>query len=189
MSVKFRFVFTAIAASALMLSGCAAEPSEGSIDAASEPAAETTQTAPESEPEKAEESEPEPVTQEKTCDWGSGPLKPGSTGEIPTSTTGNPNTAIIGSWQHTHIDEGGGFDPVNDPTDIRYVFPSATELLYCQNVPGITDEAENEAEITINDREILLPGGAGSYVVEAWSNDAMVWTNTRDGSLYLLQRR
>ncbi len=94
----------------------------------------------------------------------------------------------MGSWQHTHTDEGSGFEEVAN--DHRFVFPSSDRLLYCQHVPGATDHAENAANITLNDTKIELPGGKYGYTVTAWDDDTMLWDNPVGGGyIYLLQRR
>lgn len=164
----------------LALAGCAAEDPSGVIDQPASPNGTTDPTV--VEPEVA------PVTQEATCDWDSARLESGLANP-PTSTGSNLATAIIGSWQHTHIDSGTGYQEVAETTDIRYVFPSATELLYCQDVPGGTFQAENAVDFELDGTEIILPSPATGYAVDAWDNDTMVWTNHRDGSLYLLKRR
>lgn len=83
-------------------------------------------------------SESAPITQEKSCGWESARLPAGSA-EAPSSPGDDLSTALIGSWQHTHIDS--------------------------------------------------VPAPATGYVASAWSADTMLWTNNRDGSLYLLKRR
>src|SRR5699024_3078101 len=110
-------------------------------------------------------------------------------GSVPSGTDGSLDTVIIGAWQHTHFDTGGGYEPLGDGTDIRYIFPSTERILYCQDVAGATQQAENAADITLDGTEIVLPSPASGYNVVAWDADTMVWKNHRDGSLYLLQRR
>jgi hypothetical protein len=165
----------------LALTGCAAETPSGSVDQP-EPSSGTTDPGTPAEPEQ------EPVTQEATCEWGSARLDSGSA-DSPNSTGGDLATTIIGSWQHTHIDSGSGYEAVKPTTDIRYVFPSTTEMLYCQDVQGATSQAENLVSFELNGTEIVLPSPATGYGVQTWTNDTMVWTNHRDGSLYLLKRR
>lgn len=177
------------AALALIITGCGSpsttEPAEDDPSAGADTAEPSTgDSSTESEPEE-EPAAPEPRTQEETCDWDSPALELGSA--APASQEGDIATVIIGSWQHTHFDAGAGYEPVTN--DIRYVFPSVETLLYCQHVPGITDHAENSAMVTLNGTSIDLPNGAPGYEISAWSDDAMVWVNRMDDSLYLLQRR
>ena len=96
--------------------------------------------------------------------------------------------ALLGSWQHTHINEGGGFKPLKPTTDIRFVLSSDT-FLYCQDVQGATKRGENSAPMSLEGAEIVLPSPASGYAVVAWNENTMVWINHYDDSLYLLQRR
>lgn len=179
MSRTFSAVIGAALASVLLLSGCAAADSHpGDADNTNPqvPSAETSEA-------------PQAATQEETCDWDSARLPSGSAGSVPSAAGADLAVALIGSWQHTHIDSGQGFEDVAPTTDIRYVFPSASTLLYCQDVEGATSQAENAAAITIDGEDILLPAPASGYTATAWTADTMVWTNNRDGSIYLLKRR
>lgn len=191
MSTKFRFILASFAASALILSGCAAEPEDAPSDATAEAPMEAAPTEQEEAEAEEPEAEPEPeaATQEKTCDWDTDALRPGSTGEVPTSADGDINTAITGAWQHTHIDEGDGFYEVGEGTDIRFVFPSPTEFLYCQDIAGVLEERQIEATIVIENNGFGRPDSEQLYVAQAWSDDTLVLTNMLDQSLYLLQRR
>lgn len=164
------------------LTGCAPESSgpmqttaATAPDAASEPE-------PTSEPEASAEAKPQP--QEETCDWDS-PAAAGGT-DAPSGQEGDISTVLVGAWQHTHYDTGAGFEAVDN--DIRYIFPSAERILYCQHVPGVTEYAENAANFTLNGTSIDLPGAPG-YEVSAWDDDTMLWINRADDSTYLLQRR
>lgn len=95
---------------------------------------------------------------------------------------------LVGSWQHTHTDEGSGFEEVEN--DHRYVFTSPERMLYCQHVPGATEHDENAADVVLNDTAIELPGGKYAYTVTAWDQDTLVWDNPVGGGYtYLLQRR
>ncbi|XBH21349.1 hypothetical protein V5R04_14225 [Jonesiaceae bacterium BS-20] len=207
MSRNFVFIATGFLASTLLLSGCAAvgegqgessppvvteekptaqAPVEEAPEASAPPAKEEAPAEQEaSEPEPAPEA---PAVQEESCGWDS-PAINGDSGSAPSSPGDALERVIIGAWQHTHIDSGSGFEPLNSGTDIRYVFPSATRLLYCQDVAGATSQAENAADITLDGTKIVLPGSAPGYTVTGWSADTMVWTNNRDGSTYLLARR
>ncbi|MEO7348392.1 MAG: hypothetical protein ABIW32_00790, partial [Terrimesophilobacter sp.] len=109
--------------------------------------------------------------------------------KAPSGREGDLAIALIGSWQHTHTDSGSGFEALKTTTDIRFVFPSTKRLLYCQDVAGATSQAENSVNISLDGAEIVLPSPASGYGVVAWDANTMVWTNNRDGSLYLLQRR
>ena len=151
----------------------------------SQPVEDPEQDAEETPAEEEPAAVAEVLIQEETCDWDS-PRVSGS-GEVPTGQDGDLAEIIVGSWQHTHIDDGGGFAEATN--DHRYVFPAPNRLLYCQDVPGITDRAENAGDITLNGTTIELPGGVYSYSVTAWNEDAMVWVTSADGSAYLLQRR
>ena len=108
---------------------------------------------------------------------------------MPSDPGSDPAAAIVGAWQHTHIDTGSGFEPLGPGTDIRFVFPSTTRLLYCQDVQGATNQAENAVDIEINGTSIVLPAPATGYEMIAWTAESMLWTNLRDGSTYLLRRR
>lgn len=164
----------------LALTGCAAESTPG-VNGGPEV------SSPGAAPSEPAETAITPVTQEETCDWESARLDSGSA-EAPGSAGGDLSTAIIGAWQHTHIDSGSGYEAVKPTTDIRYVFPSTTRMLYCQDVVGATSKAENAVDIELSGTTLVLPLPTG-YTVMAWTNDTMVWTNERDGSLYLLKRR
>lgn len=94
---------------------------------------------------------------------------------------------VMGSWQHTHSDEGAGDAPLGNE-DIRFVFPSAECLLYCHRIPGLTERAEFGADVVWDGTTMDLPGGAPGYIVEAWNGQTMVWINRGDDSRYLLQR-
>ncbi|PRZ41961.1 hypothetical protein CLV47_10789 [Antricoccus suffuscus] len=123
---------------------------------------------------------------QETCDWAS--PKVSGVAEVPVGQDGELAEVIVGSWQHTHTDEGNGF--VATTNDHRYVFPSPDRMLYCQHVPGATDHDENAADIVLNGTTIELPGGKYSYTVTAWDEDTLVWDNPVGGGyVYLLQRR
>ncbi|MBV0895954.1 hypothetical protein [Microbacterium sp. NC79] len=161
----------------------AAEPAgsaEGSRDA--EDADATVQA------EETEAATPEVRTQEKSCGWDAPRLDSGVPATLPADAAGDLATALIGSWQHTHFDSGAGFEIV-DTADVRFVFPSATEMLYCQDVPGVTDQRQAEAAVTLDGTTIALPPPATGYRAIAWDESAMLWENLRDGSTFLLQRR
>lgn len=177
---------------AAVLAGCSsAASSEGTSAEAATDATSATDAAPATDGAPDAEAAPDagPIdahVQQETCDWDadriSGPNAP------PGSQDGDLAQTLVGAWQHTHTDEGAGFEPVTN--DYRYVFPSSDRLLYCQHVPGVTDFAENSGDITLHDTTIELPGGVYSYTVIAWSDDAMIWDNPAGGgSVYLLQRR
>ena len=140
---------------------------EGDDAATAQPAAETPDAAP-----------------ADSCDWETAALEVG-----PTPASGQDGDLmrhIVGAWQHTHIDSGGGFEPVG--IDIRYVFPDQSRLLYCQHVVGVTEQAENRADVAWDEHTIVLHGTPG-YTVTDWNADTMVWQNHFDGSIYLLHRR
>jgi hypothetical protein len=148
----------------------------------------TTTTAPTQESQEPQTTvTTEPVDVDPTCDWDSPRLSSGDAGE-PTGEGEDVALAVLGSWQHTHINEGGGFEPLKPTTDIRYVLSSDT-FLYCQDVQGATEEGENSAPLVLDGDEIVLPSPATGYKIVAWDENMMVWVNHRDDSLYLLQRR
>lgn len=171
----------------LALAGCAAESMPE--DAAGEPGQSAASGTP-SAPEAAPEQEPQEgaAIQAEDCGWGSGPVA-GDASQVPSGSEGALDVVLVGAWQHTHFDTGGGYEPLGEGTDIRYVFPSTERLLYCQDVEGATNQAQNSADITLNGTEIVMPSPATGYTVVAWSADTMVWENHRDGSHYLLKRR
>lgn len=144
----------------------AVTPSEASDDVAEEPVG--------------------PREQAESCEWDAEIV--GGAAKATSEQSGDLKTLIIGSWQHTHFDTGSGYESL-DSKDIRYVFPSADRLLYCQHVPGVTDHAENAANITWNKNSFAPPGGSAGWEVLSWNDDSMVWNNKLDGSKYLLKRR
>ena len=179
-----------VAALMLLVTGCSSgvlaqepEPAEQQPPAAvesAEPAAEQT-----SEPiEETEDAAP--AAADDSCGWDAPAVRPGADA-APSGQAGDLLDAVLGSWQHTHYDEGSGFTPVE--ADIRYVFASSSEILYCQDVPGVTDQAENRAPIEWDGQQIMLQGTTPSFIVTDWSSEAMLWHNPTDGSTYLLQRR
>ncbi len=175
-------LISAVLASVLLVTGCATESGTEGAAGSTSPGSPATET-------ETEPTEAEAVTQEESCDWDSSRLALGSGDSAPTSVGSELATALIGAWQHTHIDSGEGFEALSDGTDIRYVFPSSTRMLYCQDVDGATAQAERAVDIELDGTEIVLPAPATGYGATAWSADTMVWTNNRDGSIYLLKRR
>lgn len=164
------------------LAGCAPEGSpssdgvneQGSVSEAGSPATE------EGVPEQGNSS------QEETCDWDSPRVS--APAEVPEGQDGELPKVLVGAWQHTHTDEGSGFEEVTN--DHRYVFPSPERMLYCQHVPGATEYADNAANVVLNGTAIELPGGKYAYTVTAWDEDTMVWDNPVGGGyVYLLERR
>ena len=148
----------------------------------------TTTTAAAEESQGSESTETtEPAEVDPTCDWDSPRLSSGDASE-PASEGDDLAVAFLGSWQHTHINEGSGFKAMKPTTDIRFVL-SADTFLYCQDVQGATEQAENSAPLVLEGDEIVLPSPATGYKIVAWNENTMVWLNNRDGSLYLLQRR
>ncbi|MCL1601839.1 MAG: hypothetical protein M3112_09960 [Actinomycetia bacterium] len=131
---------------------------------------------------------PELGPAEVGCDWDSERLSSSSAGAVPDAEGSDIAQAVLGSWQHTHIDSGGGFEAVKPTTDIRYVLSSDT-FLYCQDVESATDKAERSVGLSMEGTEIILPSPATGYTVVAWDDNTMVWLNHRDDSLYLLKRR
>lgn len=143
---------------------------------------------PEEEPAAANRTPDAPVAQAEDCGWDS-PKVSGDASTLPGGAGGDLNTAIIGAWQHTHFDSGSGFEALGEGEDIRYVFPSATRILYCQDIKGATDHAQNAADISFDGTSIIMPGAHKGFEVTAWDANTMVWTNNLDGSTYLLKRR
>ncbi len=188
-STGLRAAAPLLAATALLLAGCAGGgdwPGSPAEPAPTAPVASVDAShAPSEERPAPSVSTPTPTTAD-SCDWDR-PAAPG-TSAAPNGSVGAVRDTIVGAWQHTHIDTGEGFAPI-DGADIRYVFPSADEILYCQDVPGATLQAEQRGAITWEDTTIVLPGGALRYTVTDWSDSAMVWHNHLDGSRYLLVRR
>lgn len=173
--------YLAFVVSFFLLAACGSGSQNESAPAASaEPAAQETTAQP------AVEETPEPREQAESCDWDTGALS--GAAKAHSETAGELKTVIVGSWQHTHFDSGSGYEALADK-DIRYVFPSADRLLYCQHVPGITNHAENAANITWNGNSFTPPGGAPGWEVVAWSDESMVWINKMDDAKYLLKRR
>lgn len=171
----------ALTVSLMLLTACGSETQDDPAAAAS---AEPTAQEPSSEP--AGEETPEPRKQAESCDWDKNAVS--GAAKAHSDTAGDLKTVIVGSWQHTHFDSGNGYEALSNK-DIRYVFPSADRLLYCQHVPGITNHAENAANISWKGNSFAPPGGAPGWEVVAWSDDSMVWINKMDDSKYLLKRR
>ncbi len=197
-----------VAICALLLSSCSNSPATEtgpvtptedsanspvtSAPASDAPATDTPSPEMPSSPPVADPVPPEPatVTQEESCDWASGPLAAGPADDAPAGPgDADLGAALVGAWQHTHIDSGAGFEPLDAATDIRFVFPSASRLLYCQDIAGILPEAENAADIELAGSDIVLPGDSPGYTVMGWNQDTMVWKNNLDGSVYLVKRR
>lgn len=189
----------AVSAFVIALAGCSdtdAAESPDSGDAAVEPSPAaatepTTGDAPAADPDPSSSDQSATVpaedrTQEEICDWESPKLD--EPVEAPDGKNGELAEVLVGSWQHTHTDDGSGFEEVTN--DHRYVFPSPDRMLYCQHVPGATEYAENAANIGLNGTTIELPGGDYSYTVTAWDQDTIMWDNPVGGGyVYLLQRR
>lgn len=177
-------LFSLVPLSALLLMGCAPETADDA------PPATQAETAPAEQVTEEAGNEPEQQgarVQEESCDWEAAPLAT-SLPSIPSGQPGEISDAIVGSWQHTHIDYGSGYEAV-EAEDLRFVFPTSDRMLYCQHVPGITDHASNAGDITWDGTTIVLPSGSAGYTVTAWNEDVMVWANEIVESTYLLQRR
>lgn len=129
-----------------------------------------------------------PVIAAAGCDWESERLSSEASDDAPSGEGTDFATAILGSWQHTHINEGSGFEPLKSTTDIRFVLTS-DRFLYCQDVDGATDKSEISAPLQLEGTDLVLPSPATGYAVTAWDENTMVWLNHRDGTLYLLKRR
>jgi len=126
-----------------------------------------------------------PAEQADSCEWDLDRVTADAT--PPSGQAGDLAMVLIGSWQHTHFDTGNGMEA--NTNDIRYVFPSVDDLIYCQHVEGITDHAENRASISLDGTVIQPPSPHPGFEVMAWSADRMLWKNNFDGSTYLLVRR
>lgn len=188
MSNRVAATAAGLLACGLLLAGCAIgpPPSMSGTDSAPDQAAPSHPSPDEGTAEETEPAEPEKVAQEETCDWGSDRIA-GSAGSVPSSPGKDLSTVIVGAWQHTHINDGSGFEPLGE-SDIRYVFPSSTRLLYCQD-NQYTQEAETSVDFELDGTSLVLPSSNPGYEVSAWDADTMLWVNNRDGSLYLLKRR
>src|SRR5690554_4568715 len=101
---------TALAITPLLvvaLAGCSGDAAEtdqtSSVQApATEPA---SSASPDVDPEPTDAAEPtDDAVQEETCDWDSPRLT--APADVPTGQDGDLQTVIVGSWQHTHTDEG-----------------------------------------------------------------------------------
>lgn len=165
------------------LGGCAVMPELGD-GAVEEPPAAAPDSSTGTEEDGADDDDA-PAGQAESCDWESPKLTTG-VGTIPQNGEGELTSIIVGAWQHTHFDTGGGYEPTT--FDHRYVFPTSERVLYCQHVPGTTDHAQIAVDFTWEDTRIALPNAPG-YVVLSWDADTMVWLNPVDDSHYLLQRR
>lgn len=168
---------------AFALAGCAPALDSAEPGGATSPSPTVSPSATPGSGTSGTEKSPE---QAASCEWDS-PQLPAAAAVAPKGTVGDLAIALIGSWQHTHFDSGTGFEEVSK--DIRYVFPSTEQLIYCQHVPGVTDHAENAAAYTLEGSTILPPSPHPGFEALAWSGDSMLWKNNRDGSTYLLVRR
>lgn len=177
-----------VAAGACVLAACASEGAPQLDEEVATPAG-SAQEANEENPEPEEESSAEAgdeLSQEETCEWDSPRIS--GAAEPTEAQAGELAEVLVGAWQHTHTDEGSGFDEVTN--DHRFVFPAPDRMLYCQNVPGATENKENATDVVLNDTRIEWGGGEYGYTVLAWDADTMVWENPVGGGyLYLLQRR
>lgn len=174
----------AVTALAFVLVGCSTSPSDAPGEQGSTTGSEQSPSSPSSDDDPAEPAGER--VQEETCDWDSPKIS--GDGLAPVGQAGELPKVLIGSWQHTHTDEGAGFEAVTN--DHRFVFSSPDRMLYCQHVPGATDHAENAADVTLNGTKIELPGGKYAYTVTAWDDNTMLWDNPVGGGyVYLLQRR
>ncbi len=191
------------AATVLLLVGCSTTPepensgtpsqaeANDNQQASGDNVAETpTQPVPEDPEDEtgADSEDPSERVQAETCGWDSPALPSSAQAAVPSGESGELNDVIVGAWQHVSYDAGEGYIALDDK-DIRFVFPSAERMLYCQHVPGATDHAENAADISWDGNTIVHPNGTALYTVEAWDGDVMIWINLRDQSRYLLQRR
>lgn len=170
----------------LVLAGCIAMPDVDGGATEAPQAEESVSTHIDDAEDDADDAGDAPVNQAESCDWDAPKLSGGGLPTIPQHGEGDLKTIIVGAWQHTHFDTGGGYEAAS--YDHRFVFPSSERVLYCQHVPGITDHAEIAADFTWDDTRIVLPGAPG-YVVLSWDADTMIWLNRADDSHYLLQRR
>lgn len=181
MTLSRRLWSAALAAAlALTVAGCVGPPVTSGD--APNPAAGAAESPTASEP-AADETPSAPVAD--SCDWESEAVS--ASAEAPTGEAGALEEVLPGAWQHTHFDSGEGWEPASN--DIRYVFPSTDQLLYCQHVPGITEHAENRASISLDGNLIQPPSPHPGFEVLAFSADRMLWLNHFDGSKYLLVRR
>lgn len=173
------------AAATCVLAGCA----QGSTPQLDEGTSTTPSAAQEASSAPEEESPAEAGdenSQEETCDWDSPKIS--GAAEATDAQDGDLAEVLVGSWQHTHTDEGSGFEEVTN--DHRFVFPAPDRMLYCQHVPGATEHQENATDVVLNDTRIEWGGGDYGYTVMAWDADTMVWDNPVGGGyVYLLQRR
>ena len=174
-----RILLALAVATVLALVGCAAAP-----QATEQTSGTTEQNTATGEPTVAPEEPTGAAEQAASCEWDIEQITAAPT--PPEGSVGDLTTVLIGSWQHTHYDSGDGFEAVDH--DIRYVFPAADQIIYCQHVPGATDHAEQSATITLDGTDLVLPAGPGFRVL-AWNDDSMLWLNNVDDSTYLLVRR
>lgn len=181
---------TRVMAVSLLVAAMAAGCSKDSEESASEPQGSTpSATGEASEPpasEAPEETEAGPRTQAADCDWGSAPIK--GSGKAVKGQDGDLAEVLVGAWQHTHIDTGSGFKPLKAGEDIRYIFPSSSQLMYCQDIKGVLEKQDTTADLKIQGPKLVFPGNPG-YKVIAWDDSTMVWVNLRGNEKYLLARR
>lgn len=188
------FGIVGVIALALTVSACAPEGDEQSNppvqdaqtqDAQTQDALTQENQSPETENSEPITTEPSARTQDASCEWEIAGPKPNATPAD--GQEGKLEDVLVGSWQHTYFDSGNGFEEVSN--DIRYVFPSTSEMIYCQDVPGVTDQAENNSGFKLEGTDLVLPGGHPGFAATDWNDNVLMLHNNFDGSTYLLQRR
>jgi len=127
------------------------------------------------------------------CEWDEPRLRAEALPELPREQDGPLADALPGAWQHTFTKtEPGEYEPLRDTTDIRFVFPAADALLYCQSVTAGAVKIgprENATPVRFEGDRLVLRSGPG-YTALAWSPDVMLWRNERNPrETYVLQRR
>ncbi len=120
------------------------------------------------------------------CDWEVARMPSGTTDGLPTSEGDDLATVLLGSWQFTHLGDGTSYTETSK--DLRYVFTEDT-IFYCQDVPGVTDQAQNSAPLVLEGTLITLAEPAKGFNVVAWNDDVMVWHNLLLGDYFVLKRR
>ena len=99
----------------------------------------------------------------------------------------------MGRWQHVYTDtDGGGLDPLNDTTDIRFAFPGDGTVTYCQHITGAIEVGPNENVVnyTLDGAVLVFPDPAPGYEALAWDDEVMLWKNLGNpAETYVLLKR
>ncbi len=99
---------------------------------------------------------------------------------------------MIGTWEHTHIEDGGEREPM-ESTEVTYTFREDGTGVYHQVVKSVGMENENPFKWQLEGRNIRLDlekGGKTTYFrAEKWESDEMKWFNYMMSDHYIVQKQ